>query len=498
MVTRTYVATDGKTQIHTYGGGVDNIYDHWDNLEFSSITKFSHGHHARSGGGADTFNFQNINNVADVIVGRLEDFDASRDEIRIEGNLLDFNNLPSNVRVVEFNGAHHEMGSQPQQWLLIDTASGGHIFYAIEGARIGMSGGGDSHSPHQEGHFLLESQLPDFSVLETVPYLDPQNFVPAGFSPTNGVTINDTDVDAADVLAEILGTSGDDLIAAGLNDDFARGFAGNDRIWGGGGNDTVLGDDGNDTLLGGTGDDLLGGGYGNDQLYGGHGDDRLYGSMGADTLIGEDGNDLLVGGDGNDLLGGGTGNDQLYGGHGDDRLYGSMGADTLIGEGGNDLLGGGDGNDLLGGGYGNDQLYGGNGDDRLYGSAGQDVIFGQSGDDRIIGGQGADILTGGHGADTFEFTNSDLVDWDNLDGTWSQMNAQLDLITDFSNGVDVIKFDNVNNVGSLDDLFAWETTIDGNKHFAVMVQETNERILVDVDDSISWTQFFNNDNFMFL
>ena len=268
MITRTHVAKNGTSQIHFYSGGFDRATDHWDNLAFAPIIEFSHGHHARSGGGNDTFNFQNINNVANVIVGRLEDFDPSRDEIRIEGDFLDFGNLPSNVRIVEFNGAHHEKGSHPQQWLLIATAAGGHIFYALEGARIDMNGHGGSNSGSHEHHFILESQLPDFSTLKDVIYTNPDNIVPDGFSSLTGVTINDIDVDAADVMSPIIGSAGDDLIAAGLNDDLVHGFAGHDRIWGGSGNDTIYGNEGNDIIYGNEGNDILSGGSGADSFCG--------------------------------------------------------------------------------------------------------------------------------------------------------------------------------------------------------------------------------------
>ncbi|KJZ19170.1 DUF4114 domain-containing protein [Loktanella sp. S4079] len=255
MITRNHIATNGLDQIHFFGGGLELDENHWDNLGFYSISKFSHGHHARSGGGEDTFNFQNLNRVAHVVVGRIEDFDVSRDEIRIEGQLLDFNNLPSNVRIVEFNGAHNATTSDSQQWLLIATSAGGHIFYALGGARIDTDGDGGSSMGEHEHHFIPESRLPDFATLKDVAYVSPVNIVPKSATASDGLIINDVDVTRADVLTDILGSSGDDLIAAGLNDDFVFGGDGDDRIWGGSGNDTIFGNEGNDTLTGGTGAD---------------------------------------------------------------------------------------------------------------------------------------------------------------------------------------------------------------------------------------------------
>lgn len=114
------------------------------------------------------------------------------------------------------------------------------------------------------------------------------------------------------------------------------------------------------------------------------------------------------------------------------------------------------------------------------------------------GGQGSDTATGGSGADTFEFKPGDLMDWEALSGSWAAKNEQLDLITDFTIGSDRIEFDGFSNVNSMSDLRAWKTTIDGNVHFTVQIRSTNERILVDVDDSTSWSQFFVSDNFLFI
>ena len=146
---------------------------------------------------------------------------------------------------------------------------------------------------------------------------------------------------------------------------------------------------------------------------------------------------------------------------------------------------------------GDDTIYGQNGTDELYGGNGNDLLLGGAGNDTIRGGAGADMATGGSGVDTFDFKTGDLMDWDNLSGSWTSKNNQLDLITDFTIGTDRIEFDNFANVDSMSDLRSWKTTIDGNVYFTVQVRDTNERILVDVDDSTQWSQFFDSDNFLF-
>lgn len=322
ILEKTGVATNGRgKQIHYYGWQDEEfsyISDHHMIMDFEVITKFSHGHHFRGGDGNDVFNFVNIKNVKNTIVGRIEDFDPTRDRIQINGVSLDFNDLPDNVRVVRYNGEHNDPGSEPQQWLHIDTGEG-DIFYALEGARVDMDGNGAANDGEQEAHFLKNA--PDFSSLETVIYENPFNYVPEGYTPDGGLLINDShargpyqrwgDRDISDVNDIIYGTAQGDLIAGGINNDIINAGSGNDVIWGGDGNDDILGAHGNDTLYGNSG---------NDTLKGGNGDDELFGGSGNDMLIGGNGDDWLYGGDGNDRLSGGAGNDTLVGGAGTDTF----------------------------------------------------------------------------------------------------------------------------------------------------------------------------------
>lgn len=453
----TGVAQHGQGQIHVYAAGGSDVI----NLDFAdAIDRFSHGHHARGDGdgsndrGRDTFNFMNTHNVShgNIVVGRLEDLD-SRDRVLLEGKEIDLANPPANVRIVAFNGAHNDVGATPQQWILITTSTGGHIFYALEGARVDMTGDGGANGGNTEKHYIHEAELPDFERLRDVAYTDPQNYVPAGFSVQGGLIINDDDENVEDVRAQITGSGQEDLIAAGLNDDTVLARGGDDYVWGGSGHDTILGQNGDDTVLGGTGRDRIIGGKGNDRLHGG-----------AD----------------NDVLGGWGGDDLQYGEAGNDRLYGQQGNDTLDG------------------GAGNDRLFGATDDDVLHGGGGADRIFGGEGSDLLSGGEGADTLTGGLGADVFEFKDGDLVDWDDLGGSWTEKSHKVDLVTDFLIGTDVIVFDAFSAVAGLVDLQAWKTTLDGNVHFTLQVRSTRERILVDVEDTTSWGQFWDAENFLFL
>ena len=67
-------------------------------------------------------------------------------------------------------------------------------------------------------------------------------------------------------VRNVTGTSFDDTIYGGGNDNILTAGAGNDTVFGFNGNDTLDGGAGNDTLIGGAGNDTLTGGAGNDRF----------------------------------------------------------------------------------------------------------------------------------------------------------------------------------------------------------------------------------------
>ncbi len=169
------------------------------------------------------------------------------------------------------------------------------------------------------------------------------------------------------VMAEIIGTTGNDTITGTAAADTIYGGdgidkigagLGNDIVYGGAGNDNIVGDYGDDKIYGEVGDDLIFGHAGRDELYGGEGNDGFYGGGDIDKIYGEAGNDVMFGDGGGDILDGGAGNDKLYGGTGDDTLLGGAGIDLLNGDAGNDtfVVRPGDGNDTINGGLGTDNV----------------------------------------------------------------------------------------------------------------------------------------------
>ncbi len=227
----------------------------------------------------------------------------------------------------------------------------------------------------------------------------------------------------------ITGTAGNDIISAGDGNDQINGMGGNDVICGGPGNDTIDGNTGTDTVIGNAGSDVLSGGSGTDTVSyfgttdavtlillnqataGGESDtlagfENAIGGSGADNIRGTAATNVLNGGGGNDTLRGDTGNDRLDGDAGTDTVTYSQAAaaitatinGTATGDGTDTLvetenLIGSPQADRLNGDAANNTIRGGSGADNIFGGAGNDALAGESGADRVDGEAGADTIT---------------------------------------------------------------------------------------------------------
>jgi Ca2+-binding RTX toxin-like protein len=181
------------------------------------------------------------------------------------------------------------------------------------------------------------------------------------------------------------GTSGNDRVAGGNDNDTFWGGLGNDRIEGQAGDDIALGGDGRDTLTDLGGADVLKGGPGNDSIDSGTGDD------------------IMMGGDGADFMNGGGNDNESFGGPGGDFIQAGQGADAVFGDGGDDWIQGGSGQDLLQGDHaapffddpgevapGNDVMVGQVGENDYDTEGGDDLMAQNSAIDRNAGSGGFD------------------------------------------------------------------------------------------------------------
>ena len=219
----------------------------------------------------------------------------------------------------------------------------------------------------------------------------------------------------------IIGSSGDDVIAAGSGDDRIIGFVGADVINGGSGRDTLdlvetsadLNGAGNNQLVSievVTAESAASGvtiDLGNQTegftISGSAFSDNLRGGAGRDTISAGDGDDVIVGLTSGDVVDGGAGRDTLV------VLQTSTGLNAAsntqlvnveVVSAANaaagvtiDLSRQSEGFEVDGSGW----------SDVLIGSSGNDRISGGAGNDTIRGGAGADVLFGGEDADVFVF-----------------------------------------------------------------------------------------------
>jgi Ca2+-binding RTX toxin-like protein len=490
-----YATLTGRGQVHMFGmDGEDTLVmdltknpDRFRNGDGEQIDYM--GQHAYGGGGADTFAFVNGEDALGTIIGRIDDFNASEDTLMLDDEVLDLANLPGDVHLFSF---------KDQQWLQI----GENAFFALEGAR---NGGTERHFLDTENldAMLLASRDPD----ARVEFVDQMNEVPAGLirAGTDFDTIRDIGSSASD--EDFVGSAGNDAVydtrmrsaslAEEITDNRFDGGDGDDLINAGKGHDTLSGGAGSDSLAGGLDNDLLMGGAGRDFLFGGSEHDTVLGGTGGDFLEGGSGNDRLNGAQGNDVMRGQTGRDMLFGGSGHDEMSGGASTDHLNGGGGRDTLWAGTGDDRLNGAGWSDQLYGQRGNDTLTGGHGNDTLFGGRGDDWLRGGKDQDIVWGGTGRDTFAYSDEDLINWDDLAGDPHARARDLDRIEDFEIGADKILLAGFSETSGISDLSATSITLDGQSYGMLSIEETNQRVLVQLEREADLEALMDEENFSF-
>jgi Ca2+-binding RTX toxin-like protein len=265
----------------------------------------------------------------------------------------------------------------------------------------------------------------------------------------------------------VIGSGGDDAVAARAGNDRIDGLGGNDALIAGSGADLVSGGDGDDVLITGAGSisprrsqvgaipaggyqpgwawvfesdsavDSVNAGNGNDLIIFDH-LDNIDGGDGTDAMIlmaravtSSITLDMAVGDIGSALstaLGASISNVEVL-----REFYSGSGSDRINLRDHSALLPSGAVSSMVSAGIGLDTVTGSNGAELIFGDEYDDLLSGGGGNDTLIGGHGNDLLTGGAGADSF-----DIQSW-RLSAFWTN-DIHNDTITDFSLFEDAVLF----------------------------------------------------------
>lgn len=239
-------------------------------------------------------------------------------------------------------------------------------------------------------------------------------------------TPDDATGDAYQGIANLRGSSGNDLLIGDGNDNKLEGLGGNDTLEGGAGADILDGGSGNNTasyehasvtelksdgtkvgIVASLADTSVNTGDAAGDTYVTGTIQNLKGSNYNDSLVGDSNANVLDGGGGNDTLEGGAGADTLIGGDGvNTATYANASASvTARLDKPDDNTG-----DAQGDVYSNNSIQnitGSNYDDVLAGNGGANVLDGGTGNDTLIGGTGGgDTLIGGADTDTATYADA--------------------------------------------------------------------------------------------
>lgn len=243
------------------------------------------------------------------------------------------------------------------------------------------------------------------------------------------------------------GNGANNTITGNTSDNIIDGGVGADTMSGGGGNDTFIVDNVKDSVTGGADTDTV---YSSvtytisaaveNLILTGMAPINATGNDLTNLLVGNSTNNALDGGIGADTLIGGTGNDTLTGGTETtaavDSMYGGLGDDTyIVGTGDVVNENASEGTDTVKSAATFDLSLNANNVEKLTltgttaadgtGNTLANTIIGNDAANSLTGGEGSDTLTGGKGVDTFDVTTG-------------AKKTDIDVITDWGNGADVL------------------------------------------------------------
>lgn len=155
------------------------------------------------------------------------------------------------------------------------------------------------------------------------------------------------------------------------------------------------------------------------KIQGTTGDDSLFGGTENELINSEGGNDLISGGGGIDIISGGAGIDTItFAAYTSGAQISCMGASSFVYS-GTGFEGSFDDIENIVGSQFNDVVVASNFDNVIQGGGGNDELYGLAGNDILVGGEGNDSLVGGVGADRFvlnRFSVDQITDFSSAEG----------------------------------------------------------------------------------
>jgi Ca2+-binding RTX toxin-like protein len=338
----------------------------------------------------------------------------------------------------------------------IDVVAGGlgtdRLVVDYSATSAAVTGTATTISSDQGTVNLIGSSIEHYTVstgsgIDTLTFLDGDNYIDAGTTGGNTITVGSGD-------NTIISGSGIDGIIAGTGNNYIEGGdgantitvgptgSGNNIIYSGSGIDAIIvgngnnfvdagtggantitvgpSGSGNNTIISGTGIDTISVGNGDNYIDAGTGGANTITvgptGFGNNTIISGSGIDGIITGNGDNYIDAGTtGANTITVGSGNNTIISGSGIDGIIAGTGNNYIEGGDGantitagptgfgNNIIVSGSGIDTISVGNGDNCIdAGTGGANTIAVGNGNNTIISGSGIDTITAGNGSNNIE------------------------------------------------------------------------------------------------
>ena len=207
--------------------------------------------------------------------------------------------------------------------------------------------------------------------------------------------------------------------------------------------------------------------------------DRLFGTDGPDVIDALGGDDVVKSFAGDDAVDLGPGDDIVLSGDDDDLIFGGDGRDVIKSGAGSDRIDGGAGDDVILSGDDDDLVFGGDGNDTIKPGRGNDVVIGGAGDDVVAGFRGDERFDGGEGNDRLLGSVDDdtLIGGEGDDRLWGGPGFDTFVFEDLDFGHDTIPLDFRIGSDTLD-----FTAVDGLSRSDFSIRQVGANVVLEVGE----------------